>query len=136
MQDKKTLGTIVKVAISFEMFQDWIITALEGGSNYWCYIKDHSIPKIVKDKYKEENLAFSELIARAIWIDKCAIEVHDQEDDSELLGVIDMKSVKKGLESCCEHHVSVFTKLMEEQYDANDADVFFQYIVMNEITFG
>ena len=76
------------------------------------------------------------MIARAIWVDKLPIKVYDEEQDSELLGVIDMKSVKKGLESVCEHHEDIFNNLMTEQYDANDADVFFQYIVMNELTFG
>jgi len=136
MEEKKALGKIGKVAVTYEMFEDWIVTALEGGSNYWCYIKNNSIPTILKEKYKEENLTFTQMIARAIWVDKLAIEVYDEEEHSELLGVIDMKSVKKGLESVCDHHEDVFDNLMKENYDSCDADVFFQYIVMNELTFG
>jgi hypothetical protein len=136
MNEKKPIGKIDKVAITYEMFENWIVTALEGGSNYWCYIKHDSIPNSVKEKYKEETLAFTQLIAKAIWVEKLPIQVYDEGQECELLGVIDMKSVKKGLESLCEHHEEIFKKLMKEEYDANDADVFFQYIVMNELTFG
>ncbi len=135
MEENKPLGKIDKVAITYEMFEDWIVTALEGGSNYWYLIQDGAIPKSIIEKYKEEKLPFSILFSKAIWIDKVSVSVHDIETE-EPLGHIDMKSVKKALETICEHHENVFDALMKEEYDAEDADVFFQYAVMGELTFG
>lgn len=135
MNDKKTLGEVVKVGITYEMFEDWIVTALEGGSNYWYWLMDDAIPKSCLEKYKDDNLPLSIIFCKAIWMDKIAIEIHDIETN-EPLGKIDMKSVKKALETICSEHQSIFHSLMNQQYDAVDADVFFQYCVMGEITFG
>jgi hypothetical protein len=135
MNDKKPLGKIDKVAIKYEMFEDWIVTAIEGGSNYWYLIQDKAIPKSIIEKYEEEKLPFSILFSKAIWIDKATLIIHDIETE-EPLGQINMKSVKKALETICEHHENVFDALMKQEYDAEDADVFFQYAVMGELTFG
>lgn len=136
MENKKQLGVIQhNVSITYEMFEDWIVTALEGGSNYWYWLKDGAIPKSSIEKYKDENLPLSIIFCKAIWIDKEAIEIHDIENN-EPLGKIDMKSVKKALENICDAHQSIFSALMNQEYDAVDADVFFQYAVMGEITFG
>ena len=135
MEEKKPIGKINKVAITYEMFEDWIVTAIEGGSNYWYSIQDEAIPKSIIEKYEEEKLPFSILFSKAIWIDKAPVTVHDIETE-EPIGQINMKSVKKALETICGHHENVFDALMNQEHDAEDADVFFQYAVMGELTFG
>ena len=135
MDEKKTLGKVSKVAIHYEMFEDWMVTAIEGGSNYWYSIQDGAMPKSIVAKYESEKLPFSILFSKAIWIDKLSIPVHYIET-GEVLGSIDMKSVKKALEAICEHHSEIFESLMNGHFDAEDADVFFQYAVIGELTFG
>ena len=78
------LGVIItkKLEIDFELFESWMITALEGGSNYWYFIK--SLPK--RDDLK--GLAFSEALSTLVWKHDEKIEVFDIENqDDEPLGM-------------------------------------------------
>jgi hypothetical protein len=130
---QNTLGVIVtkKLEINYELFESWMVTALEGGSNYWYLIK--SLPK--KDDLK--GLAFSEALSTLVWKHNEKIEVFDIENEDEyLLGVIDKNMIVPALNMLSKEHNEVFTNLMNENFDALDCDIFFQVLVMNEITFG
>lgn len=134
-EQKKPLAKIEKVAITYEMFEGWMVTALEGGSNYWYYLKTESIPKEILDTYLPDKTPITIVLSKAIWIEKATIPIHCEET-GEKLGEINMKSVKKALETICDSYDSTFDALMSDSYDAIDADIFFQIAVMNELTFG
>ena len=134
-ENNKPLGIIVRTSIDYNLFEGWMVTAVEGGSNYWFDIPESSFGALTIETYKADNLSFAELLSKSIWIEKETIEVFDAMS-GEMLGEINMKSVKKALEKICENHLDVFERLMSEQYDAEDADVFFQYAVLGELTFG
>ena len=134
-ENKKPIGEMPRVSINYEMFEGWIVTAIEGGSNYWCEIPQESFNKELLESYKDENLPFSILLATFIWKERQTIAVCDAMSNEEI-GKINMKSVKKALEMICENHAEVFDNLLAEQYDADDADVFFQYATLGELTFG
>jgi hypothetical protein len=130
---QNTLGVIVtkKLEINYELFESWMVTALEGGSNYWYFIK--SLPK--RDDLK--GLAFSEALSTLVWKHNEKIEVFDIEnEDEDSLGVIDKNMIVPALNMLSKEHNEVFTNLMNENFDALDCDIFFQVLVMNEITFG
>ena len=127
------LGVIItkKLEIDFELFESWMITALEGGSNYWYFIK--SLPK--RDDLK--GLAFSEALSTLVWKHDEKIEVFDIENqDDEPLGVIEKSKVVATLQKLSKENNEVFVNLTSENYDAMDCDIFFQVLVMDEITFG
>jgi hypothetical protein len=127
------LGVIItkKLEIDFELFESWMITALEGGSNYWYFIK--SLPK--RDDLK--GLAFSEALSTLVWKHDEKIEVFDIENqDEEPLGVIEKSKVVATLQKLSKENNEVFVNLTSENYDAMDCDIFFQVLVMDEITFG
>ena len=127
------LGVIItkKLEIDFELFESWMITALEGGSNYWYFIK--SLPK--RDDLK--GLAFSEALSTLVWKHDEKIEVFDIENqDEEPLGVIEKSKIVPTLQKLSKEHNEVFVNLTSENYDAMDCDIFFQVLVMDEITFG
>ena len=130
---QNTLGVIItkKLEINYELFENWMITALEGGSNYWYFIK--SLPK--RDDLK--GLAFSEALSTLVWKHDEKIEVFDIENqDDEPLGVIEKSKVVPTLQKLSKEHNQVFVNLTNENYDAMDCDIFFQVLVMDEITFG
>jgi hypothetical protein len=129
MQKENTIS--VNRYITYQMFEDWIVTALEGGSNYWYFINN-----LPQSESEIEEMPFSMKFAHLIWKEKKRIDVYDLEDRKNQLGTIDLKSVKKALEMVCENHEEVFNNLMDENYDAIDADVLFQYAVMGELIFG
>ena len=130
---QNTLGVIVtkKLEVNYELFESWIVTALEGGSNYWYFIK--SLPK--RDELKGQ--AFSEVVATLVWKHDEKIEVFDIENqDEDAIGIIDKSKIVPTLNMLSKEYNEVFTNLMNENYDAMDCDIFFQVLTMNEIVFG
>ena len=113
----------IELEIEDQIIIDLMITALEGGSNYWYYLPDTDMVK------KYSNFALSENIAKSV-LDGAIIPVYDIEDDHEFLGNITIENIKRGIKKFIldGYNINVF--------DAGDADVFFQYVVMNDLIFG
>ena len=119
------------VIIPNQKIQDMIVTAVEGGSNYWASFK---FPEDWKDKYKSyEQIPFNNE----------NIEVYDIETD-ELLGYLNRASIKVGLQLMADRKDMKgkvvpsrhFKAIATDNDDAETADVFMQLCVMGEITYG
>lgn len=124
-----------KREVTLELIDSLIITALEGGSNYW-YLLDHT--KVATPENFERN---SEIHYE--WLDKIyqgsTIDIFDAEDPEEKVGELNNDNIKRGLkclEDAQNKHDNIIASILQEEYDANDADTLFQYIVMGEITYG
>ncbi|AQT70056.1 hypothetical protein STSP2_03258 [Anaerohalosphaera lusitana] len=120
-----------RVRIPIEKIQDMIITAVEGGSNYWAKFQ---FPENYKDKFGSyEKIPFADE----------NIEVFDIET-GELLGVVNKEGIQKALQMMADckdkrgRHVPErhFRNLAMDNEDAETADVFMQLAVMGEIVFG
>jgi hypothetical protein len=120
--------------INEQLLEDMFVTAIEGGSNYWA--KFHSLPKEIREKYKDEP--YSIKFAKAIFEGHNVIvsDIEADEDDDDEKWTINIESVKKGLEIMAKDHSEQFENMLEENYDAETGDVFFQLCVLGEITFG
>lgn len=114
-----------------QKIQDMIVTAIEGGCNYWASFK---FPEDWKDKYKSyEQIPFN----------NDNIEVYDIETD-ELLGYLNRMSIKVGLQLMADRKdmkgkvvpARHFKNLATDNEDAESADVFVQLSVMGEIIYG
>jgi hypothetical protein len=103
---------------------DAVITALEGGSNYWYFLPDVSMVE------KDSNYALSERILRAVIFKGECISVTDAET-TDVLGEISIESIERGIE-LYEEEREEFDAAM----DADEADCLFQYIVMGEIVYA
>lgn len=113
-----------------QLTTDLIITALEGGSNYWSLLD-----RVNLEDEQDSRLALSEKVCHAI--DKgLEIKVFDAEDETELLGVLTKQSVKEAWKLMKQDHESHWMNAKSEQWDAETADVFFQLAVMGELVFG
>lgn len=121
------------------------VDALEGGSNYWYHIRH--LPKEVRYKAKEMNQSVSEAIGEYIlkggyvqFYD--AEEEYDDDDytethsDKGLLGTVDMDSILEAITIIKKDYPEVWENILDEQYDANDADIFLQLCVMGEVVYG
>jgi hypothetical protein len=121
--------------IEYQTFEDVLVTALEGGSNYWYLLKD-SIPKLSG----RPGLALSERIAQCVWNGNAEIEyklnIYDLEDEEELLGTLSNESAHTGFQLMAEEYPEAFARILNEQYDADDADIWFQLTIMGEVVFG
>jgi hypothetical protein len=119
--------------ITKENIIDLFVTALEGGSNYWYFLP--SIPEGVREIKAETGMATSEAIGEYV-LRGGYIQVNDAEEEEEELGTIDMDSLLDAIQKVKEEYPNVYENIIDEEYDAEDADVFFQIAVMGEVTFG
>jgi hypothetical protein len=121
------------------------VDALEGGSNYWYHIRH--LPNEVSYKAKEMGQSVSETIGEYIlkggyiqFYD--AEEEYDEDDytethsDNGLLGTVDMDSILEAITIIKRDYPDVWENILDEQYDANDADIFLQLCVMGDVVFG
>jgi len=123
-------------SIHFDKFADIIITALEGGSNYWYQLIDEDYRDKLPPKTVERQ-SLSERIAYALYTDpKFELPVYDVEEPDELLGKVTQESMYRAFELAKIDYPDAYENIMEEQYDASDADILFQLATMGELVFG
>lgn len=145
MTNKILLSTQIDVA---QLVDDMVITALEGGSNYWYWLKIDQQWFEVAKRYdiaiskKEEPartfaLPLTQRIVNALLnVEGFSVPIYDLEDTDEKLGELTLESFKKACEMCIEHYPNTWANLTTGNYDADDADILFQLSVMGNVTFG
>jgi hypothetical protein len=132
----------VKLNLEYETFENIIVTALEGGSNYWYILGDI---KGCPLSFEMTDKAPSERIAYGLWHNKDAeVYIHDcemdicseSEDDGELLGILTYDSVRERMQLATENHLSELESMISGDFDAWTTDTLFQVLVMEEVVFG
>jgi hypothetical protein len=123
--------------IHLEHFENVIITALEGGSNYWyqLYTDDYRDQLPLKT---EQKPALSERIAAALYTDpNFKLPVYDVENTDNLLGTVTQASMFKAFQLAEKDYFFAWQHLEnEEDFDATDADIIFQLATMGKVVFG
>jgi hypothetical protein len=124
----------LELELTYETFENIIVTALEGGSNHWYMLGDtKGIPK--RDDMPNE--APSQRIAYGLWHNKDSeLPIWDLEEEDELLGTLTYDSVREGMQIACKDYIKEINMMISEDYDAWTADTLFQVLVMGEVTFG
>ena len=124
----------VKLKLEYETFENIIVTALEGVSNYWYMlgdIKGCPLPDEMPDKAPSERIAYG------LWHNKDArVDILDSEDEEELLGTLTYDSVRERMQLATENHLSELESMISGDFDAWAADTLFQVLVMGEVVFG
>lgn len=112
-----------------QLREDLFITCVEGGSNYWAIFE--YIPKA------DRTSSWSEWLWEYIK-EGGRVMVFDGEDYdiNEPLGYIDMKKVYEGEKLMRQQEPEHYANMINERWDAETADVWLQFIVLGEITFG
>jgi hypothetical protein len=131
-----------------QLVEDTIVTAIEGGSNYWYWVKveenwfevakRYDIAEAKKETPPRLSLSpFSMLIANALMnVENFQMNVYDLEDTDERLGTLSKESFVRGCEICATKYPHVWENFMTASFDADDADVLFQLAVMGDVVFG
>lgn len=114
--------------------EDLIITALEGGSNYWYTFID--LEMVTNDKNAEGvfNWIMENRNAKIPVFD-CEASQEDIENRSAYLGDLSYANIMRGKKLLIADRRH-FKDLKDENWDANTADVFFQYVVLGELIYG
>jgi len=129
LQNMIRINQLGKNAVS-----DLISTAFEGGSNYWASVVFAMAP--TKYTFRCELFASDE-------------KPHPFYDnplneggyvmikpDGHKAAKLNLESIEKGLELLAEKFPNRFVAICDEDYDAEDADVFLQLAILNEVVFG
>lgn len=119
--------------------ENLLCNALEGGSNYWYNLPDLSMVP------KENNTPLVDRIMKVIYADKnlqipvCDIEASEQDEDNgeDVLGYISYENLKRASELLAtEDYKNTLAEIKSENDDASTADIWFQLVVLGEITYG
>lgn len=116
---KKEIFITAEIEIEFtkEMIKDLFISACEGGSSYWCLEV-----KPLKDKGDAYDSMFSG------WK-----FLHDSKTN---WGLVTKHDIERGTQIFARKHPKRALSVIEENYDAEDADIFFQYCCFGEVIYG
>lgn len=118
----------MKVTVEFEDqdVEDILITAMEGGSNYWYYLDTAGK---VFERSPEKSL--TEDIITAVLEKGEEFDIYDIEEEDQVLGKLSRENIERGIALCLKGGVNPF-----QDMDAGTADVFFQCAVMGEVVFA
>lgn len=127
------IGVVSKQEIPYELFENLIVTALEGGSNYWAML---DVERSEKGFSKYQNQPLSVAIANMIWYDSYTLRVMDSEEDDVLLGEVNMLKVKDAFQKLASERADVYSRIIQDEWDADDSDIFFQFCTMGSQEFA
>jgi len=128
------------------MLRDLLVTALEGGSNYWYMLEDKVLPpgvtledvrsggRLNPDKKDYWNSAY--IIPFLVGV---ALIIGEIEPDAFPKGKkfrLDLTSMRKGFRLMRQKYPKMFYEVLNESYDANHADVWLQLCLFGEVIFG
>jgi hypothetical protein len=123
--------------IKDDVIESIIITALEGGSNYWYFLPMQTTGQIRNLIPRTEEASLSRAFALAL-LKGAELEVHDIEEEGCCLGIVSRKTMQERLQSLSEDEG--YAHALEEEIngngDAGTSDIVFQYLVMNKIVFA
>jgi hypothetical protein len=132
----KTLEIKITKVIERDVLENIFVTALEGGSNYWCFLNKDAIALVRKTVPREIEPFLSIAILKAVLDHGVVVPVNDAENEDDILGYIDRDTIQDRLQRLAETNPSYLDVEIEGDGDATSSDVVFQSIVMNEIVFG
>jgi hypothetical protein len=122
----------VPVELDDQFIEDMVVTAFEGGSNYWV---DHvQINHPAGEKMKGEPV--STWAASALNLGGNVVVFVREEGDSHDCPPVTMtkEMLVSGIQTWINNHTCSPEALMD--YDADDADCVLQYAVFGELVFG
>ena len=116
-------------SIPDERIQDLLCCALEGGSNYWYWLKEKVYPEgQTKESLKIE---FPHLPLKG---GKLIFTVPEDNDGKEY--TLDKAAIKKGLKIMSEKYTYCFSEIINENEDANTGDIFLQLCLFGKVIYG
>jgi len=124
----------LKLKITEDVLENIFVTAIEGGSDYWAYITRSDEFKRFKETSKEYS--FSENVLKFV-LSGGDMVVEDIQEEGEILGIINKANIEIGLNTLLNSpNKQHLFALLNEDYDAENAVVCFQYLVLNDLVYG
>lgn len=116
------------IEITDQMIHDLLVTAREGGSNYWMEGLDYTLPEQDVTPIDGTIYPFVDypMSGGAVTI------THDDDEKATLT----RENIERGLVVMAEKYPRHMNDVIIENYDADTADVFLQCCVFGELVYG
>ena len=123
-----------QITITTERIGDLLISAFEGGSNYWIHRMEYVPPEgmTLEDKFTVGSRLDSPKFLPLFDGGKIVLDPGEGEDRVTLDG----PAIRRGLSAMSEKYPKHFADFLAEDDDADTADVFVQCCVFGEVQFG
>ena len=128
----------ITIDVSREVLEGIFITAIEGGSNYWCEFSDEAIDIVNNSAPQDGITSFSERVFNAVFDHGAVVPIHDAEGDDgdEPIGELCYDAMLEGLRRCDNEALWALQEERDERGDASSSDVVFQYMALGEFVYG
>jgi hypothetical protein len=133
----------IVASITREDVSGLLVSALEGGSNYWYEIVGEQIPKksdlfYMNEKDRKENKVFSHIqfpLSRGgglTVVDKCL----DEAKHKGKKWTLNLSTIEDGLNTMLKKYPRHFADFLSGDYDAETGDVFLQCCLFGDAVYG
>jgi hypothetical protein len=127
----------LEIELSREVLEDIFVTAIEGGSNYWYFLSKDAIKRIRQVVPREVDSILSTATFKAVYDHGVSVPINDVENEEDIVGWISMETMQERLQALLNSGEKwALEAHMEENGDADSADVVFQYLAMGEVVYG
>jgi hypothetical protein len=127
----------LEIELSREVLEDIFVTALEGGSNYWYFLSEDAVKRIRQVVRKSDEPYIAVAMLKAVLDHGVAIPINDVENEEDIVGWISIETMQERLQALLNSGEKwALEAHMEENGDADSADVVFQYLAMGEVVYG
>ena len=126
----------IQIEIDESVLEDVFVTAIEGGSNYWYFLSEDAVRLIRKAIPREEESCLSVATFKAV-MRGVNIPINDVENEEDIIGWISLETMADRLsELATSGNKWALQAHMNEEGDADSADIVFQYMAMGEVVYG
>jgi hypothetical protein len=127
----------LEIELSREVLEDIFVTAIEGGSNYWYFLSKDAVKRIRQVVSREQVPYLSVATFIAVIDHGVAVPINDVENEEDIVGWISIETMRQRLQDLynSENRWAIERHINEEG-DADSADVVFQYLAMGEAVYG
>lgn len=132
VQVEPSIKVIKEFDILYRDISDLLVSAFEGGSNYWIDSVEEIKPKELHYKYDPNHIypyytyPLNEGGAILIYVD----------DETNKPYHLTLDTIEQGINLMAKHYLTHFYEWINENYDATTGDIFLQLCLFGEVIYG
>lgn len=138
----------VTLEIPDSVLRDLLASAFEGGSNYWCEIKNYLFPAGITihdfrgvdtenpGRYTSPDGAYYHPSQLIPFVPGCVVVIGITDDSDGKTFFLELSSLERGVQAMCDKYPERFAEVLNGSHDAETADVFLQCCLFCEVVYG
>jgi hypothetical protein len=123
----------IPIQIEEDTIESLIVSALEGGSNYWYMVTGLCDPNEKRQKSKFTYLSDYVMKGQGLFIND---SVYETDKSKQRYGVLDLNTIRTGMVVIAQKYPHHFKDILSGDCDATTGDVFLQCCVFGELIYG